>query len=708
MIGQRLRDGASAFGARAKPYLPALAISSALGLLAVRNILEDAGRPAMPLDDSFIHLVYARRFGEGAPFTFSPDGGFSSGATSFLWPLALAPFWLIGFRGLDLVWIVWALGTVLHAAVAVETKRLAEPLVGRAAAIATAAMCLLFGAFAWFAWSGMETIALAWIMTRTARVTSDLAETAPHLRTRRLALGVALAGAAAPLIRPEGGVLALVAFAGLLLYPPAGSERFGAAARALLPRLWALVPVTGVLLVPLLNVALTGHARSNTTIVKWAVGNPYFTDERLTQLVLGNIRMLATELLSGGPYTAIFLPEQTHWVLAAGLVSLPVAALRAKRLPRALAVLALVLATLIPCTFLTILWNRVRYIWPFAPGWFVLVGCLGAALQALVTRWKKDWDFVALLVPAVFAGALATKLTWSLNDLANSARAIDAQQVRLGMWAEKNLPEDARIGVNDTGAIAYFSERATFDVVGLTTEGEAKYWVAGPGSRFEHYERMPREKLPTHFIVYPGWMGMQAVLGERLFEATVTNQSILGGATKVAYVADWSILGTGSQPTTPQPPALLLTELDVSDLESEAEHRYLVGGTTENDNSVFTTYDDQGSLLADGGRHRRILDRFSVDLPAGKSVKMIARLASAYAIDVEVSIDGEKISTLSVPSSGWAEVSADLPASKTGPSARIELRALGWTDPAEAHTGADGKDEPPSFGSMHYWFYEAQ
>lgn len=696
----RVREALRAFGARTKPYLPALAVSAAVAYLAIRNILEDAGRPAMPLDDSFIHLVYARRFGEGAPFTFSPDGGFSSGATSFLWPLALAPFWLIGFRGLSLVWAAWLLGTLLHAALAVETKRLAEPLVGRNAALGAAAMSLLFGAFAWFAWSGMETIALAWIMTRTARVTSDLAETQRHARSRRLALGVALAGAACPLIRPEGGLLALVAALGLLVFAPEAPARFGRLGGALVARLYALVPIAGVAIVPLLNVALTGHGRSNTAIVKWAIGNPYYQGERLYAFVSGNIKMLLTELLSGGPFTAIFLPEQTHWVLLAGLIALPFAAWRMRRVPRALAVLALVLGTLIPCTFITILWNRVRYIWPFAPGWFVLVACLGSELQALLSRRFRNVDFVAPLITGIFAGALASKLTWSLNDLANSARAIDAQQVRLGMWAEDHLPEDARIGVNDTGAIAYFSERATFDVVGLTTEGEAKYWVAGSGSRYEHYERMPREKLPTHFIVYPGWMGIQAVLGERLFEATVTNQSILGGATKVAYVADWSVLGRGNLPITEQPTALLVAELDVSDLESEAEHRYAVGtGTNENDNTVGTFFDAKGDEVCDGGRHRRVLDRFYVDLTPGKSARLVARLSAPGAVKIDVFASGETIGHIEAPLSSWSEHAVEIPRSLTGPGTKIELRVDGWAD-------SEAPAEAPSFGSMHYWFYE--
>ncbi len=696
----RIREGLRALAERAKPYLPALAVSGALGYLAIRAILADAGRPAMPLDDSFIHLVYARRFGELAPFTFAPGGGFSSGATSFLWPALLAPFWVLGLRGLSLIWAAWGIGTLLHAAVAVETKRLAEPLVGRAAAVGAGAMCLLFGAFAWFAWSGMETIALAWAMTRAARSASELSETPAPDRTLRGALSVALIGAACPLIRPEGALLAGATSLVLWFWPTPVGRRLGPTARRWAGRALALLPVAGVALVPGLNVLLTGHARSNTAIVKWGIGNPYYEGERLWSFVSGNVNMLLTELLSGGPFTAIFLPEQTHYVLAMGLLALPFAARRTKKWPRAALVLLIVLGTLIPCTFITILWNRVRYIWPFAPGWFVLVACLGAQAQVVLSRFRRDLDFVAGLVPALFAGALATKLTWSITDLANSARAIDAQQVRLGLWAKDHLPPDARIGVNDTGAIAYLSERATFDVVGLTTEGEAKYWVAGPGSRYEHYERLPREALPTHFIVYPQWMACPPVLGERLFEATVTNQSILGGATKVVFVADWSVLGRGSLPAKPPAAALLVDELDVSDLESEAEHRYVLGSTNENENLVSTIFDDAGTEISDGGRHHRSRERFRVRLPEDRASTMIARLGAGHAVAVEVLVAGQEVGVLEVPLTGWVELSVGIPRGLGGAVTPVELRAKAWMDP-EAPAA-----EPPSFAALHYWFYD--
>jgi hypothetical protein len=681
-------------GARARPYAAPLAVSATLGAIAINAILERAGGPAMPLDDSFIHLVYARRIAELRPFTFGLGEGFSSGATSFLWPLLLSPFYAIGLRGVSLVWAIWLLGTVFHAAVALETRRLVEPLAGRAAAVGAAAMCLLFGAFAWFAWSGMETIALAWALVRTARVASEYAETPLAERTRRQALGVAAIGAIAPLLRPEGALASGCAAAVLLAFGPASTTAATRVAR-LSARWPALLPVMGVALVPLLNLTMTGHFRSNTAIVKWAVGNPYYVGERLWGVIGAHVKMLLTDLLAGGPYTAIFMPEHIHYALALGAIALFSAGVRKKKLPRLLLIVALLLGTLIPCTFLTILWNRVRYIWPFAPGWFVLLACLAGELQALAQRVKRDADFVAGVVSGIFAGLFAAKLPWAVADLANSARAINEQQVKLGLWARDQLPEDARIGLNDTGAIAYFSERRTFDVVGLTTEGEARYWVAGAGSRYEHYERMPAEARPTHFIVYPQWMAIPPVLGRRLFEATVTDQSILGGGTKVAYEARWDVLGRADLPLLVEPEGRLIAEVDVSDLESEAEHAYELLWASDSENIVRTHWDDEDGEIADGGRSHRNFERFSVDLEEGSPTKLVARLGADDPLKLAVYVDGTRVASIDAPEAPFVEVEAELPAEAAGPRRQIVIR----TDP----------DDPDSlartFTSMHYWFY---
>ncbi len=676
---------------RRRPYVIPLALSSVLAVIAIHAILQRAGRPALPLDDSFIHLQFARRIAEGHPMTFNEGGGFSSGATSFLWPLLLAPFHLIGVRGLSLVYVAWAYGTVFHAGVMVETARLTEPLAGRAAAVAAGAMCLLFGAFAWFAWSGMETIAFTWALVRTTRVASEWLETKEIDRTLGGALGLALIGLAAPLLRPEGGLAALGASFALLVAGPDIADGIQRPwLRGVARRLPALIPLIGVSLVPILNLAFTGHARSTTAMVKWYVGNPYVQGDRLLQAIFNNVRMLLTELLSGGPYTAIFLPEGAHYLFGAGFLAMLVSVFRRRTTARSLAVLLLVLGTLIPCTFSTILWNRVRYIWPYAPGWFVLVACLGKELGDLVERVAKGAEHLAPVLPAIFAGALGAKLSWTLTDLATSARAIDHQQVTLGMWASDHLPKDARIGVNDTGAIAYFSGRKTFDVVGLTTESEARYWVGGTGSRYEHYERMPRADLPTHFIVYPQWFAIDSILGDELNRATVTDQSILGGVTKIAYEARYDIFGRASLPTTLQHKEPVLAEVDVADLDSEQEHRFAVGTSSETEDQVFTTSDDEGRELVDGGRTRRLVDRFWVDLDAGHVARMAIRVGAEKPLSLSVRADDIEIGHVDVPSGPWSEVEIAIPAERAGPATGIRVES---TDPALPFT------------SMHYWFF---
>jgi hypothetical protein len=52
-----------------------------------------------PIDDAYIHAVYARNLTQGMIFIWSEDAGYSLGATSALYPLILAVGYLVGFRG---------------------------------------------------------------------------------------------------------------------------------------------------------------------------------------------------------------------------------------------------------------------------------------------------------------------------------------------------------------------------------------------------------------------------------------------------------------------------------------------------------------------------------------------------------------------------------------------------------------------------------
>jgi hypothetical protein len=349
------------------------------------------------------------------------------------------------------------------------------------------------------------------------------------------------------------------------------------------------------------------------------------------------------------------------------------------------------LAILVPCTYLTFLWNRLRYLWPFAFAWFVALACLAACVGEVAALVRPRWRLVGGVLSGLFAGALASRLGWTFDDLWGSASAIDRQQVVLGRWAETELDPGARIGVNDTGAISYLSGKKTFDVVGLTTRAEASYWVAGAGSRFEHYERLHRsspESLPTHFIVYPHWMACDAVLGEELHEATVTDQTILGGTTMTAYAARYDRLGSGDLPVEIEPGGAPVDELDVADLESEASHAYELGPARDTDD-VVVTHALGARLVVDGTRVRRGLDRFVFRGRAEGPAVLVARLTADVPTEVEVRVGGEIVGTALV-SGGWTEARFDLPARSGGGPREVTVAARGG-----------GR-----FGSAHYWLYE--
>jgi hypothetical protein len=670
---------------RALPFAPVAIATFWLARTTTRVILAKTVEPAVPLDDAFIHFQYARSLAEGRFFAFVPGEGYSSGATSLLWPAALAPFYLLGLRDTSIIWAAWILGFAFLALLAVETKRLAAPLVGDISAMAAGAGVLAFGGYTWFAASGMEVTPLAWTLAITARLASTWAER-PNERTdslRRKLLALAVAG---PLVRPEGMLASVMVLGTLFVFP----TRFVVADRAqrIRARSFALLALLGPLLPPLLNKLLTGQFSTSTTQVKWLALNPYYGGPAFFTGVKANLEIFFRTLLDGKEWSAIFIPPSSMPIAIAAVAAIPFAGFRARKPWRTLLVVMLAAGMLIPTTYLSFLWNRLRYLWPFAFAWIIGLACLARVLADVLALLRPRFAGTAPILAGAAVGFLGHHLSWSMDDVAQSAAAIHNQQVRLGRWASEHLPETARIGVNDTGAIAYLSHRKTFDVVGLTTPAEARYWVAGPGSRYEHYERLHtlhRETLPTHFIVYPHWMACDPVLGKELTRATVTDQTILGGATMVAYEARYDTLHTGDLPLEP-PAGSLVDELDVSDLESESAHRFdvLGGGGTDTDNLVHSTRDDLHLEHVDAGRAQRTADRFVLRIPARG--KLVGRFASSAGTRLTVRI-GSKTETLDLPPDDWTERTLD-------------VEGTGDLQPVEITSTSDR-----TFTSMHYWTF---
>jgi hypothetical protein len=387
-------------------YLPAFVVSGVLAYKTIRAILTKAGHPAVPLDDAFIHFQYARNLASGHFFTYAPGDSFTSGATSYAWPAVLAVFHLIGFHDLSLIWPAWILGFVAHAALVVETWRLASRLTGKATAYGAAAMAALFGGFTWFAASGMETIPLAWIIARTARIASEWCEAEPEQRTSRVRWQLAALGAIAPLVRPEGMLASGMALFALAAFPAPDRNRWRA-------RAWSLIPLAGTAFIPLVNLLFTGHAGSSTAQVKWLALSPYYPSlSALWPPIHANIQLMFSTLLNGEQWSAIFVPKAATPFAIAALVAIPIAGWRSSRPWRAMFVLLFALGIFVPCTYGSYLWNRLRYLWPFVPGWLIGFACLARLVGDAASQLHPRWIALGPVIGGTVAGILGSFPGW--------------------------------------------------------------------------------------------------------------------------------------------------------------------------------------------------------------------------------------------------------------------------------------------------------
>ena len=221
-----------------------------------------------------------------------------------------------------------------------------------------------------------------------------------------------------------------------------------------------------------------------------------------------------------------------------------------------------------------------------------------------------------------------------------------------------------------------------------------EYWAARDQAQefpWGFYERLAEGRRPTHFIVYPQWMACSPVLGRVLTEATVVDQSILGGTTMVVHEARWDLLGSGALPAAPPLGSTLVDELDVADLESEAAHAYALGDGWDTDDQVRVE-----GAVADGGRLRRAQDRFVLNLPSGGRAVLVMRVSAEEPVDLRVSAGGRDAGTVPVESDGgWVEQAVELPA---GPIGEVPVVVT-----ARARQGAG----EARFGAFHYWVYAA-
>ncbi len=174
--------------------------------------------------------------------------------------------------------------------------------------------------------------------------------------------------------------------------------------------------------------------------------------------------------------------------------------------------------------YLPYLYQNGRYLIPILP-FILILGLYGLSicinfLHDSVKIFRKKGYYLSistvLLLALILYFAKFTKGV--IDEYADGCKYINDRQVTTAKWIRNNLQKDAVVATHDVGAVAYYSERRIVDMVGLISPEMIK----NIGS-FDGLNRFLQSKKVTHLAVLRNWfhLGNQTPLfqtDERFFE----------------------------------------------------------------------------------------------------------------------------------------------------------------------------------------------
>jgi len=442
-----------------------------------------------------------------------------------------------------------------------------------------AVLVLLSGPLQWAAWSGMEIV-----LTTAAIVAAFHAWCAVGGRpSARAAAALALLA----VVRPEGALLA--GTAALLwmvsaLFHADGRRGFG----------WVAVPFLAALVVPAISLLLTGDLRSTGYVAKSMLAEPgvsWIDGLRVAGLravslggaLFGGVAPLADGrgLYAYASETAALWVAPGAWLLFLVGVLPAVARDWAGRRagPGILALGWTVVLFGATCLLEEPDAHFSRYQMPILPVFLVFVA-IGVGRIARVGRdGLAGFQRIELGIRVWLVVFGAASVLFHAAAFGDACQDIDRMQIALGESLRGSLEPDDVVAINDAGALAYFSDRHTVDLIGLTTPGFAGLWGQGSGVLYEKLEGMSPGARPSYFCIFPNWFEFDGIgLLRRLGSVRLLTPAIVD-AEKVLYRADWSLADSGDGPRLPiAPPGpgtwSVVDRVDVADPDSEAAHAF--------------------------------------------------------------------------------------------------------------------------------------
>ncbi|MEW6083855.1 MAG: hypothetical protein AB1607_04585 [Chloroflexota bacterium] len=387
-------------------------------------------RIGFPLDDTWIHLTYARNFAEHGEWAFRL-GEKSAGSTAPLWTFLLSLGYFLNLAPYAWIYILgWVVLTALGISAETVARKLVESYKSKIAWVGL--FFVLAWHLTWSAVSGMETLLhglLAFIVL-AALITGS---------RRYLALGV-LVGISV-WVRPDGVTLLGPLFFTALLAENSWSPR----GRALIKIVFGFGAL--FLFYLLFNLALSGNPMPNTYYAKQAEYEAFWLSktqvERFVDYLLPVLASPSLVLIPGAGLWLIKMIRLRNWGALAGAIwFFGYVGIYFMRLPA---------------------YQHGRYMIPALPILY-LWGMLGfleyiSATKSnprLVFLWQSLLAILCLAFTFIGARQYALDVKW-----------IETEMVETAEWIGQNLPVDAVLAVHDIGALGYFVSNPLIDMAGL-------------------------------------------------------------------------------------------------------------------------------------------------------------------------------------------------------------------------------------------------
>lgn len=422
-------------------------------------------RIGFPLDDTWIHLTYARNLAEHGEWAFRL-GERSAGSTAPLWTLLLS----IGFL-LRLAPYIWTffLGWVVLTLVGILAERIARgnieaykprvPWVGL--------FFVLAWHLTWSAVSGMETLLHGLFA---------LAVLGALLSGSRRYLVLGLLAGLSVWVRPDG----LTLLGPLLLTAFLNENSWTSRGQAILK---AIVGFGSLFFLYLLfNLLLSGNPMPNTFYAKQAEYQTFWHAKPLSDRVIEYLLpIIASPFIVLIPGVILWLAKsvrEKNWGAICGVIwVIGYISIYFARLPA---------------------YQHGRYIIPALPVLY-LWGMLG--MMNFVTSEKANKRIVFLW--SVLTGALCLVFGFiAARQNAHDVYWIESEMVLTAEWVQQNVHPNALLAVHDIGALGYYVENPILDLAGLITP-EVVEFIRDEDQLAEYLNRNSADYLIVFVSDYP-------------------------------------------------------------------------------------------------------------------------------------------------------------------------------------------------------------